>query len=289
MMVLLIALMLLAEPPALAVARGHLNAGKLDDVLLDLEGQAFDDAQAPAAADVLAQAAQAAQRKQDLVLALSLVERALKLKGDQPLALEVGARTSRAQKLYTPAEEYADRWIKTGVAEPKARLLRAELSTDQGDWAPALEMANAVRERDLGAEERARLRLVKSTCQENVKQQRLAMSEVKSLQTRLDAAAERVKRMPDAHLRDAAGSGARADVILYGTSWCPVCAQARAYLQARRVAFTDLDVESDREAADEMAEKLAHLHARRSSVPVIDVRGKVMQGFSPTWLERVLR
>jgi glutaredoxin len=64
-------------------------------------------------------------------------------------------------------------------------------------------------------------------------------------------------------------------VILYGTSWCTYCRQARLYFQANHIAFADRDIEASAEARREYDA----LHAR--GVPVILVGNKRMNGFSP--------
>lgn len=69
-------------------------------------------------------------------------------------------------------------------------------------------------------------------------------------------------------------------ITMYSTSWCGACKQARAYMEANSIAFTDYDVEHD-DAARAQADKLNP----RGSVPTISVDGDVMVGFSPRSLE----
>ncbi len=78
-------------------------------------------------------------------------------------------------------------------------------------------------------------------------------------------------------------------VILYGTSWCGACSQARSWLQKKGIPFVDKDVEEDPKAQREMARKMKRAGMQLGGVPVIDVRGKLMLGFDPTELERLLR
>ena len=69
------------------------------------------------------------------------------------------------------------------------------------------------------------------------------------------------------------------DIILYGTSWCGACKQARTFLTQRGVAFIDRDVEKDAQAAAELAAKARAAGISATGVPIIDVRGKLLVGF----------
>ena len=84
------------------------------------------------------------------------------------------------------------------------------------------------------------------------------------------------------------GTAARPTVILYGASWCGACHQAAAYLKRKGVAFVEKDIEEDANAAREMQAKLAHAGMHGGSIPVLDVRGKVMIGFNPQEVDSAL-
>ena len=63
-------------------------------------------------------------------------------------------------------------------------------------------------------------------------------------------------------------------VILYGTSWCPVCKRARRYMHERGVAFKEYDVEKD---------PIGRRHYKLlngKGVPIIVVGERRMNGFS---------
>jgi glutaredoxin len=77
-------------------------------------------------------------------------------------------------------------------------------------------------------------------------------------------------------------------VVLYGTQWCGACAKARAWLKQRGVAFEDKDPERDPAAAAELRAKAARAGIQPDRVPIIDVRGTVLQGFDPKRLEALL-
>lgn len=85
-----------------------------------------------------------------------------------------------------------------------------------------------------------------------------------------------------------APAAARPSVIIYGASWCGPCHQAAAYLKRRGVAFIEKDIEEDRMAAREMQTKLASAGMRGGSIPVIDVRGKMLVGFDERAMDRAL-
>jgi glutaredoxin 3 len=90
---------------------------------------------------------------------------------------------------------------------------------------------------------------------------------------------------PDA----AAATSAEAPVvIIYGTSWCGACREARRYLSERKIPFADRDVEKDPAAARELATKAARLGVPADRVPVLEVRGRLLIGFDRARLEALL-
>jgi glutaredoxin len=78
-------------------------------------------------------------------------------------------------------------------------------------------------------------------------------------------------------------------VIIYGASWCGPCHQAAAYLKEHNIPFIERDIEKDGSAEREMHAKLAKAGRHGGSIPVIDVRGKIVVGFSPAAVEAALR
>ena len=88
-----------------------------------------------------------------------------------------------------------------------------------------------------------------------------------------------------------AGAGAessRPAVIIYCAEWCGPCHQAAAYLKQRGIPFVEKDIEKDPTAQKEMREKLRAAGLAGGSIPVIDVRGRVMQGFSASAVDAAL-
>jgi glutaredoxin len=79
-----------------------------------------------------------------------------------------------------------------------------------------------------------------------------------------------------------------ATVIIYGASWCGPCHQAADYLKSKRIPYVLKDIESTPGAQAEMSEKLARIGRRGGSIPVIDVRGQILVGFSPTAVDQAL-
>jgi glutaredoxin len=66
-------------------------------------------------------------------------------------------------------------------------------------------------------------------------------------------------------------------VIMYMTDWCPYCKKAREYLNSLGVNLVEYNVEQDREKAEEGLRK----RGGGSGVPVIDVEGIIIKGYSP--------
>ena len=77
-------------------------------------------------------------------------------------------------------------------------------------------------------------------------------------------------------------------VIIYGAEWCGACHEAARYLKKKGVPFIEKDVEKDAAAEREMEQKLAQNGLRGGSIPIIDVRGKVMVGFSAPAIDSAL-
>jgi len=82
--------------------------------------------------------------------------------------------------------------------------------------------------------------------------------------------------------------GARPPVVMYMTRHCPVCHRARAWLNERGVAYVERDIETDRAAAGELRQKAARQGVNASGVPVFEVGGRLLPGFDPAALSRML-
>jgi glutaredoxin len=86
----------------------------------------------------------------------------------------------------------------------------------------------------------------------------------------------------------ASNAGAAPAVILYGTAWCGACRSARTYFISKGIPFVDKDIEKDQAAARELADKAARLGVPADRVPILDVRGRLLVGFDPDRVERLL-
>jgi glutaredoxin-like YruB-family protein len=75
------------------------------------------------------------------------------------------------------------------------------------------------------------------------------------------------------------------DVFIYTTSWCPACTRAKSYLTKKGIPFVEKDVEKSRAALTEMFKKSGGARG----VPVIDIRGKILRGFSPKQIDNALK
>ncbi|HMK44686.1 MAG TPA: glutaredoxin domain-containing protein [Dissulfurispiraceae bacterium] len=75
---------------------------------------------------------------------------------------------------------------------------------------------------------------------------------------------------------DAARPYSDITVVMYMTDWCPYCVKARAYIKSLGVKLVEYNVERDKDKAAESMRK-----AGRRGVPVIDVEGIIIPGYSP--------
>ena len=76
--------------------------------------------------------------------------------------------------------------------------------------------------------------------------------------------------------------------IIYGAEWCKPCHDAAAYLKKRGVTVVEKDIEDSDIAHQEMQNKLKRAGMGGASIPVIDVMGQMLVGFSPRALERAI-
>ncbi len=73
-----------------------------------------------------------------------------------------------------------------------------------------------------------------------------------------------------------------ANVVVYSTSTCPHCQDAKAYLNSKNVIFTEKNVSTDKEARKEL---MAKGHA---GVPVIIIDGEEIVGFNQPRIDELL-
>jgi glutaredoxin-like YruB-family protein len=73
-------------------------------------------------------------------------------------------------------------------------------------------------------------------------------------------------------------------VTIYTTPSCAVCRKAKEYLAGKGISFEEIDVSSDRSAADEMIQKTCQM-----GVPVIIADGETLVGFNQMKLDVALK
>lgn len=74
-----------------------------------------------------------------------------------------------------------------------------------------------------------------------------------------------------------------ANVTIYTTQTCPYCQMAKEFMKKNNVAYEEKDVSTDQVALEAMVEKSGQM-----GVPVIDVNGNVIVGYSEKALREVL-
>ena len=75
---------------------------------------------------------------------------------------------------------------------------------------------------------------------------------------------------------------------IYGASWCKPCHDTARYLKQRGVTVIDKDIDENPVAAAEMRQKLERAGRSGSSIPVIDLMGQILVGFSPMALDQAI-
>jgi glutaredoxin 3 len=73
------------------------------------------------------------------------------------------------------------------------------------------------------------------------------------------------------------------DVVIYTTSWCPACKQAKSWMNAHGMAYDERDVEASVAYSREL-----HSLNPGGSIPTFDVEGQVLVGFSDRALVRTM-
>ena len=73
-------------------------------------------------------------------------------------------------------------------------------------------------------------------------------------------------------------------VKIYSTPTCIWCNKTKEFLKQHRVKFTDIDVSSNRKAAEEMIHKTGQM-----GVPVIDINGTIIVGYDEEALKKTLK
>ncbi len=75
-----------------------------------------------------------------------------------------------------------------------------------------------------------------------------------------------------------------ANVTVYSTSWCGFCVQAKKYFDSIGVKYSDINVEEDQKAAEDMVQKSGQM-----GVPVIEIGDKIIVGFDKPKIDLALQ
>jgi glutaredoxin len=268
-------------------ARSQLKAGNLDEVLFALDGKKLEGGDKAKGAAVLGEAAVAAWQKKDAALALQFSQMALKLEPEQVQALEAGSKAAFSQQQFEIADSYADRWLKAEPKSGEAHVHRAELAIEAGEWQRALDALNGAGKLDEKQQRRADVAKMKA--ENELSERKSSMSELNTIERQMAIAQEKAAKEPRGYRPSAAPTMARTNqVVLYGTSWCGYCKEARAYFKRKHVDFVEKDVEKDPGAQAELIQKAVAAGVQPHGVPVIDVYGKLVLGWSESEVERAL-
>ncbi len=87
---------------------------------------------------------------------------------------------------------------------------------------------------------------------------------------------------------DAAPVAENGDVIMYVTPFCPHCKKARKWLLEQQIPYREVDLEKDPEAAAALARKGQSQGVSTSGVPIFEINGRLVPGFSPEDIRRAL-
>lgn len=74
------------------------------------------------------------------------------------------------------------------------------------------------------------------------------------------------------------------NVTVYSTTWCGFCHQAKKYFDSIGVKYTDVNVEADHKAAEEMIKKSGQM-----GVPVIEIGKDIIVGFNRPKIDEALK
>ena len=62
----------------------------------------------------------------------------------------------------------------------------------------------------------------------------------------------------------------KSPILMYTTNWCPDCTRAKSFLDSKGIAYTEIDIEQDAEAATLVIEK----NEGRRRVPTLLINGE---------------
>ena len=74
-----------------------------------------------------------------------------------------------------------------------------------------------------------------------------------------------------------------AKVLVYSTPTCPFCELVKKFLKENNVKYTEINVAKDKEKVKEMITK-----SGQTSLPVVDIDGKIILGFNKIEMKKAL-
>lgn len=72
-------------------------------------------------------------------------------------------------------------------------------------------------------------------------------------------------------------------IKVFTTNSCPWCVKAKSYLQKKGVDYTELNVQDDMNAREEMVSK-----SKQMGVPVLYINGTIIVGFDKPAIDKAL-
>lgn len=76
-------------------------------------------------------------------------------------------------------------------------------------------------------------------------------------------------------------------ITIYSTTWCAFCKTEKQYLDKLGIPFVEKDIESDKEAYEELMAKSGE--GGYQGVPVTDIAGTLILGFDRRKIDEVIK
>jgi glutaredoxin len=94
---------------------------------------------------------------------------------------------------------------------------------------------------------------------------------------------------PSVMAPDAGKNATDVVAVIYGAEWCKACHDTAHYLSTKGVKFVEKDVDKSSVIQAELQAKFARAHVpATSSIPVTDINGRLVVGFSPSALDSAI-